>query len=168
MLRNVILGIAGLAMLVAANLGGLAIDESVTTAQAQEVDRAGVVVAWMAARNAADLDAAMAMLTEDAVAIHGPPNGPCPPQNPCIGQGIRPSLQNRGATYAVTSIETRGSLVVGQFEISAVELQERGIDRVVGTFFAEVPRDKISFYVGLGDGTDPQTARLFFGESAGR
>jgi hypothetical protein len=167
MRRIWLLGAPTILAIVSVAVGALSSLGPPLTARAEEVDRAGVLVAWYAARNAGDIDAAMAMLTDDAVAVHGPPRGPCPPQNPCVGERIRPSLMSGGAQYAITSIETRGSLVVGQFAISAPEFAGLGIERVVGTFFAEVPEDRISFYVGLGDGTDPQTARLFSG-AAGR
>ena len=55
---------------------------------AQEVDRVALVQQWMELRNRGDVQAVLGMMTDNAVAAHGP----CPLQSPCVGEANRSTI----------------------------------------------------------------------------
>jgi hypothetical protein len=130
-------------------------------AGAQGVDRVALAQQWMDLRNQGDIDAVLAMMTDNAVAAHGP----CPLQNPCVGEANRSTIAP-GAQNRVINMEARGSLVVVQQEVRTVAMPALGIERIVGTGLIQIPQDKISAYVGILDVTDPQTARWVAAQAA--
>ena len=79
---------------------------------AQVVDRVALVQQWTELRNRGDIEAVMGMMTDNAVAAHGP----CPLQSPCVGEANRSTIAGLSQN-TITSIEARGSLVVGQQEV---------------------------------------------------
>src|SRR5215471_1616567 len=55
---------------------------------AQVVDRVALVQQWTELRNRGDIEAVMGMMTDNAVAAHGP----CPLQSPCVGEANRSTI----------------------------------------------------------------------------
>ena len=117
-----------------------------------QVDRVALVQQWFEARNQGDADAAMAMLTADAVLAHGP----CPLATPCVGEANRAFIAS-GTQHTVLTMQESGSAVVGRigvfnpegwpgFEVGwgidseyrgkgyAVEAAQASIDWVFATF----------------------------------
>ena len=128
---------------------------SAGAARAQQVDRVALAQQWMEIRNRGDVDAAMALLTDTAVAAHGP----CPLQSPCVGEANRPFIAS-GTQHTITSIQVSGSAVVGQLEIRNAATRAAGVERAVRTFLIQMPQDKIAAYIAIPDLTDSQTAQL--------
>jgi hypothetical protein len=124
-------------------------------APAPQVDRVALVQQWYEARNQGDADAAMAMLTADAVLAHGP----CPLATPCVGEANRPIIAS-GTQHTVLTMQESGSAVVGRIEIRNSGTRAAGVDRVLRNILVQIPTDKIAYYVAIPDFTDPDTARL--------
>src|SRR6476660_9860064 len=77
----------GSAVVLLAMLLGLSLVASplaFTAPQAQ--DAGGVVRAFIAARNAGDIDGAAAMVSDNAIYIRGAASGACSRQSPCLGR----------------------------------------------------------------------------------
>jgi hypothetical protein len=129
---------------------------------AQQVDRAAVVRQFLAARNAGDLEGALAMFTDDAVFTATVRPGACGAATPCVGTAaLRSTFQRQISGHnasVITSITVTGSIVTGRFEGSSDGIRAAGVDRVAEVFLAEVPNDKISQWVAAEDFSDPQTA----------
>ena len=129
-------------------------------AQALPVDPATLVQRLYDARSAGDLDAELALLTPDATyESAGAPI--CNFVVPCQGQTaisalLRNDLTNH-ANFTITNIGAFGSTVIGTFEARSDRIRASGAERVLNTFLAQVPNDRISALVVLLDTHDPQT-----------
>lgn len=120
-----------------------------------QVDRVSLVRQWFDVRNRGDADAAMAMLTAEAVLAHGP----CPLASPCVGEANRQYIAS-GTQHTVLTLQEAGSGVVGRIEIRNAGTQAAGIDRVLRNILVQIPQDKIAAYVAIPDLADPDTARM--------
>ena len=130
------------------------------SARAQDVDRAGVVQRFIDARNAGDVDAALATFTANALYV-GP--GQCVEATPCVGaDAVRRNLEilkSGHSLLSVVSMQVSGGAVTGQFESRSDASRAAGVDRTVSSFIAQVPQDKIADWLQVSDLTDPQTAQ---------
>ena len=136
-------------------------------ARAQEVDRAAIVQKYIDAVNAGDIDAAMATFTANALVV-GPVT--CTEASPCIGSdAIRRSLQTQASIHlssSVNGMQVSGSAVTGRLESTSPSIRSAGVDRLVRTFIAQIPQDKITDWLSVPDNTDPQTAKYAAAQQA--
>ena len=137
------------------------------SARAQEVDRAAVVQQFIDARNAGDIDGAVATLTANPLYVGV---APCSEATPCIGtDAVRRNLELlKGAhfTVSVVTMEASGSAVTGRIESKSDAVHAAGVDRTVSSFIAQVPQDKIADWFQAPDFTDSQTAQFLRGSVA--
>jgi len=143
----------------------LALHGRTAPAKAQQVtpsDRASVVSAFFDAEVRGDVDAAVAQLADNGVFISARATGNCSQQAPCTDlASIRQNIQGTVAVsdlLTIRAIQVSGAVVTGQRETRSDLGRRNGIDRVLGTFIALVPRDKITFFANLDDAADPETA----------
>ncbi len=152
-----------IAVLVAGSLN-LAVSLPTTPhpAQAQDVDRAAVVLRWLDAVNHGDLDTAVAQFAGDAFYVGTRSQGNCSLQTPCTdGAGIRQQLQGNIAIHScstVLNLQVSGAIVTGERELRTDTTRAEGIDRELQFFMVQVPQDKITWFAGVFDVADPQTA----------
>jgi ketosteroid isomerase-like protein len=110
-----------------------------------------------------DIDAALALFTDDAVIDS--PTGVCM-DKPCVGKAaIRKDLERVAAdrTRRVTPLSTysAGNVLVTRFEARSAVIQSAGVDRIVLWGIREMRDGKIaSIRCCLPDRTDAQTARF--------
>lgn len=125
----------------------------------QQVDRATVVEQVLDALNRGDVDATVAAYTSNTLFVDGPP---CGASSPCIGADAArkrfEALVQTHASFNLVGIQVLGSAVVGQFEERADNVSAAGVDRVLATFFFQVPQDKIAAQFTFVDPTDSQSA----------
>lgn len=154
--------VRGAALLLIAGLVlGLGLHSGVKPVRGQQVDRAAVVQQFFAASNAGDVDAAMALVTDTPSTIYVA-WATCSRATPCVGPAaIRAMLESLPAIHQVTTVTNlhiSGTLVTGCFEASGDRFRAAGAERIIGTFLAEVPQDKIAGFFAQTDLTDAQTA----------
>jgi len=147
-------------------LGVLGLPSGVWMAAGYQVDRVEALRQWFAARAQGNVDAAVAMLSDDVSFIEGT----CLVRTPCRGTGaVRSLFARQAADHAAdTLISARafGSVVGGRIQSRSNALRAAGVERVMNVFIAQVPQGKISGYAVLPDLTDPQTVRAELGQNA--
>ena len=134
---------------------------STTVARAQETDPAAVFAEFVDAVNDGDVDAALALFTEDATWTRG---GRCPPGS-CAGlAAVRTELEKDvedNHQIAIVDVQTTGSTLTARTELRTDGTrEEEGIDRVIQTVTLEFDGGKISAIKVVPDFTDPQTAEI--------
>jgi hypothetical protein len=131
-------------------------------ARAQQDPRAAVVSEYYAASARGDVDAALAVFTDNAVFIGVRATGNCSTRAPCTDlAGIRQQLEGNIAGHVcqvIRNIEVSGAVVHGQLEVRADPNRANGVERTLQAFMAVVPQDKITFLAMVFDVADPQTA----------
>lgn len=129
-------------------------------ASAQPLDRIGVVSQFFGGLEAGDLNAAVATFSEDAVFVGG---RSCTPPNQCYGRdGIAAGLAgitDNHLKFALLQPQLAGSVVFGQYELRDDTTRAAGVERIVRSFLAEVPEDRMTAFISQNDLTDPQTAQ---------
>ena len=131
-------------------------------AAAQQSERLTVVSSFLDAWSRGDVDEALSAFADNAVFIAARPTGPCGAQTPCSDPaGIRQQLEFAVGLHVcqtLRSVQVSGSVVHGQFE-TRIDLDRRnGVERVLRSFMAQIPNDKITFFAVVNDLSDPQTA----------
>ena len=125
---------------------------------AQETDLAAIFGQYADAVNQGDVDAALALFTEDATWVRG---GRCPP-GACVGQAaIRVELEVEVASdHRIDIIDTQvtGSTLTARAEFQTDRTREAGVERIILAYTVEFQGDKISLLRAMPDLTDPQTA----------
>ncbi len=131
-----------------------------TAASAQETDPDAVFDEFVDAVNGGDVDAALALFTEDATWTRG---GRCPP-GACVGtDAIRGELQKDVADHhqiVIIEVEVSGSMLTGRTELRTDVTRAEGIERAIQTVTLEFYGEKISSLEIAPDFTDPMTAEL--------
>lgn len=129
-----------------------------------DLKRATVVLGFFDALNRGDAAAAASAFTEKGFLIGAALVGLCSLTAPCYDrERIRANsevlVKLPHSCDTVTSLQVIGSVVIGRLEARSDTLRERGIERVVQVFMAQVLQDKIVAYFGRLDLADPETAR---------
>ena len=132
-----------------------------TVASAQDADPAAVFEEFVDAVNDGDVDAALALFTEDATWTRG---GRCPPGS-CAGQAaIRAELEKDvadGHRLDIVDVEVTGSTLTASVELRTdVTRAQEGINRAIQTYTVDLEGEKISALLVVPDFTDPETAEL--------
>jgi hypothetical protein len=123
-------------------------------------DPALTVWYFLDARNRGDLDAALALVSDDLAYVDGVT---CPAASPCVGRDVvRRQLADDMAEGTVTTI-LDGSRVSGaRVQLTALtwapELEVLGVDRVLATITAEAPDGKLTLFRSDPDRRDARTA----------
>ena len=129
-------------------------------ASAQRVDRVGVVNQFFTSLGAGDLNAAVGTFSEDAIFVGG---RSCTPPNQCYGRdGIAAGLAGIAGNhlrFTLLQPQVSGSVVLGQYELRDDTTVAAGVDRIVRSFLAEVPENRMTAFVSQNDLTDAQTAQ---------
>jgi predicted dienelactone hydrolase len=119
-----------------------------------------VVQTFIDARNAGDIDAALATFAANALYVGG---GSCAAATPCMGaDAVRRNLEGQKSVHvsaSIVSMQVSGSAVIGRVEGRGDPISAAGIDRNVSAFIAQVPQDKIADWFQVPDLTDTQTAQ---------
>ena len=125
---------------------------------AQEADLAAIFGQYADAVNQGDVDAALALFTEDATWVRG---GRCPP-GACVGQAaIRAELEAEVASdhrIDIIDAQVTGSTLTARAEFQTVMTRAAGVERIILAYTVEFQGDKISLLRAMPDLTDPQTA----------
>ncbi len=131
-------------------------------AAAQQSGRAAVVSGMLDAWSRGDVDGALSAFADDAVFIAARVTGPCATTTPCTDlAGVRQQLEfavGLNICQTLRTVAVTGSVVLGQFETRTDTDRARGVERLLRSFMAQIPTDKITFFAVLNDLTDPQTA----------
>ena len=131
-------------------------------AAAQQSERVAVVNRYLDAWSRGDVDEALSAFADNAVFIAARVTGPCAAQTPCNDlAGIRAQLDFAVGIHicqTLRNVQVSGSVVTGQFETRTDVDRANGVERVVRSFMAQIPNDKITFFAVLNDLSDPQTA----------
>jgi LPXTG-motif cell wall-anchored protein len=113
---------------------------------------------WLEAQNRGDVEAQLALLTDDAVLDSQ--GTPC---TPCVGKdAIRRELERRaGASVADTIVDQQvsGNTATTRFENRGALAAAAGVERLIRITTVEVRGDRIAVVRGRLDTGDPQTAR---------
>jgi ketosteroid isomerase-like protein len=129
-------------------------------ASAQQINRVGVVNQFFTSLEAGDLDAAVATFSEDAIFVGG---RSCTPPNQCYGRGGIASglsgIAGNHLRFTLLQPQVAGSVVFGQYELRDDTTVAAGVDRILRTFLAEVPADRMTVFVSQNDLTDAQMAQ---------
>jgi hypothetical protein len=124
-------------------------------AQAQPVDRAGVVNQFFAGLNAGDLTAATSAFSEDGLLIGG---RSCTPPNTCYGRGAIATglsgIVGNHLSYKMLQAQTAGTVVFGQYQLQDDATKAAGVDRIIRSFLAQVPSDRMTAFISQNDLTD--------------
>jgi hypothetical protein len=143
------------------SVGLLSLNHASQPVHGQALDRAAVVEQFFAASNQGDVATAMANLTPAANTLYVS-WATCGRATPCLGPtAIRAMLESLPAIHQVmivSNLRISGTVVLGCFEASSDTFRAAGAQRIVGTFLAEVPQDKIAGFFAQTDLTDAQTA----------
>jgi ketosteroid isomerase-like protein len=129
-----------------------------------QADPASLVRRYIEAFDRGDLDAAMALLTDDAVMrVEGERRGGhlCD-ETSCVGkQAIRQEYARRGERHDLTiaDLQVAGSTVTVRLEIRSDRIQTSGVGRAVHVWVFRLRGDQIASVEERLDQTDPQTAR---------
>lgn len=109
-----------------------------------------------------DVDAALSAFADNAVFIGARATGPCSQQSPCTGlAGVRQQIEFGVGIHVcqtIRNVEVSGAVVLGQFETRTDIDRANGVERVLRSFIAQIPDDKITFFAAVNDLSDPQTA----------
>ena len=127
----------------------------------QSQQAATVVQRFFEARNRYDVEATLALVTDDFRFVGGPN---CTPASPCLGrEGLRAHLQTFTATRAQVTIvgapQVSGTTVVVRYELRDELTRRAGVERMVATATIEVRGNQLASHVGVPDASDPQTAQ---------
>ena len=129
-------------------------------ATAQEADASAVFVEFVEAVNAGDVDAGLALFTEDATWLRG---GRCPP-GACTGQAaIRAELEKDVADHHdldIINVHVTGNTLTARVELRTDATRAVGIERAIQIFTLEFEGGKISALQARPDITDSETADL--------
>lgn len=121
-------------------------------AASAQVDLVDIYQQHFDARNAGDLDGAMALLTEDAV-FEGSVG--CSASAPCVGtEAIRAELESfsaQNAQVTISSAELTDDTVTSQWELTSDCTQAAGMERFTGSATVQFAGDKISSFVAEND-----------------
>ena len=114
--------------------------------------------------NRRDVDAALALYTDDATLVTDGPGSLCPAPAGCVGKAaIRRELERRvasGLQSAIQQTQVTGDTAIAQVEARNPGLQQAGIDRVLFVITIVERGGKIASVRSFLDTTDPGTARL--------
>ena len=125
---------------------------------AQEADLAAIFGQFADAVNQGDVEAALALFTEDATWVRGMV---CPP-GACVGQSaIRTEIERDIANnhqLDIVDIQVSGTTLTARVEVRTDATQAAGVERIIQAFTVEFQGDKISLLRAMPDLTDPQTA----------
>ena len=126
------------------------------------IDRVAVVKAYFDATNRGDVDGAFATFGPGAIFSANAPADPCYRAKPCSNpDGIREQIQDNVAIHTcqvAQEASAAGAIVSGRVATTVDSMRANGVERILGSFMAVVPIDKISFLAVVGDVADPQTA----------
>lgn len=133
--------------------------------QAQQSTRAAVIQRYFEVFSAGEVDASMALFTDDAVFVGARAGSNCSQQTPCTDtashrQQVQSNVTQQHPCQTLTEVQVAGTIVSGRIETRADAYAAMGIERTVQSFIAVVPQDKITFLAILSDVADPQTATL--------
>ncbi len=127
---------------------------------AQGADLAAIFGQFADAVNQGDVDAALALFTEDATWVRG---GVCPP-GACVGQAaIRTEIERDIANnhqLDIVDIQVSGTTLTARVEVRTDATRAAGVERIIQVFTLEFREDKISALQLRPDLTDPETAAL--------
>jgi hypothetical protein len=108
-----------------------------------------------------DVDGALSAFADNAVYIPARQMGTCSRPTPCTDlASIRQQFEANVAGHTcrtIPSVEVSGSAVFGQYEERSDGIRANGVERVLRSFFVQIPTDKIIFLAVVNDTTDPQT-----------
>ena len=152
--------LVGVVIMLAAFLAGIgAFRDGGTQASAQEADPAELFQQFVDALNADDVDGMLAVFADDAV-VSGATFA-CV-FSPCVGldaiQRFAEGEVVANVDITIISSETSGNSVTGQMEKTFDIAEEKGLDRIIISFTAEVTDGAISSLVLAFDLEDEQTA----------
>lgn len=131
-------------------------------AAAQQAERLAVMTGLFDAWSRGDVDEALSAFADNAVFIGARETGSCSAQTPCTDlAGIRQTLVGNAAIHlcqTIRNVEVSGTVVLGQFETRSDNDRANGVERLLRSFIAQIPNDKITFFAVVNDLSDPQTA----------
>lgn len=144
--------LTGWAVAIVAVLAGAWVLGGGPRAASAQVDLVDIYQQHFDARNAGDLDGAMALLTEDAV-FEGSLG--CPASAPCVGtEAIRAELESfltHNAQVTISSAEVTDDTVTSQWELTSDCTRAAGMERIPGSGTAQFAGDKFSSFVAEND-----------------
>jgi hypothetical protein len=151
-----------------ASLAALVLAPPVPIASAQ-ADPEAIARQYIEAHNRGDVEAVLALLTDDAVVVNAA-GGLCEP-TPCVGKAaIRRELERRvaiGAQFTLIGVQVSGTTVVDRHELRHERVRAAGAERALISHTYEVRDGKIASIRGTLDGMDPQTA-AYIAQERGR
>jgi hypothetical protein len=128
---------------------------------AQQDARLALVSGYFDAIGRGDVDEALSAFAESAVFIPARQMGTCSGPTPCTDlASIRQEIEVNVAGHACPTIrwvEVSGSAVFGQYEHRGDSTRANGVERLLRSFFVQIPNDKFTFFAIRNDSTDPQT-----------
>ena len=129
---------------------------------AQQAERLAVVSGFLDAWSRGDVDEALSAFADNAVFIGVRATGLCSAQTPCTDPAsIRQQFENLVANHicqTIRNVQVSGAVVLGQIESRTDNNRANGVERVLVSFIAQIPNDKITFFALVNDLSDPQTA----------
>ena len=135
---------------------------STATVWAQGSDAGALYRQFIEAANRRDVDAALALFTDDATIVSDVAGSLCPPPAGCVGKAaIQREVERRvasGAQVAIPQARVTGDTAIAQVEIRNPVTQRAGIDRAVLVNTIVERGGKIASVRAFLDTTDPQTA----------
>ena len=129
-----------------------------------QVDPAALVEEYIEAADRDDLDAVMALFTDDAVlrALGQRQGGSLCDDSPCVGKdAIRREHERRRGLHdlRLVDVQVAGNVVTARVEIRSDRTRASGVERAVHVRVFELRGDKIASLEERVDLGDPQTAR---------
>src|SRR5207302_954781 len=129
---------------------------------AEQDARAGAVTAYFEGVSRGDAEAAFAQFDESAIVSSNGTADPCYRSHPCSDPAeVRQQVEGIVATrncQTVVEFNVAGAVVTGRLELRGDAIRANGVERIVQSFMALVPEDKITFLALVGDVADPETA----------
>ncbi len=125
-------------------------------------DPATVVQRFFDARNRGDVDATLALVTDDFRFVGGPD---CTPATPCVGVAaqradLRDFIAHHIQVIIVGVPQVSGTTVKVRVEARGDPIRAAGVERLVENETAVVRDGKIASLIGTPDTSDAQTARF--------
>ena len=137
---------------------------SAATVWAQGSNAGDLYRQFIEAMNRRDVDAALALYTDDATIVADVPGTLCPAPAGCVGKAaIRRELELRvasGAQFAIPQAQVTGDTAIAQIEVRNPGLQQAGIDRILTVVNIVERGGKIASVRASLDTNDPGSARL--------
>ena len=135
---------------------------SAATVWAQGSDAGDLYRQFLEAVNRRDVDAALALYTDDATIVTDVAGSLCPPPVGCVGKAaIQRELERRAASgvqAAIPQVQVTGDTATARIEIRNPVTQRAGVDRAVLVNTIVERGGKIASVRSFLDTNDPQTA----------